>query len=92
MKKPDPIINLEYLRQPEILARIKMWLSMGYKDRKKACVFDDCSCCRELFGDNRFRVNWFALDDGIHPCQYYGPRKTYLAVKKAVEEIEKEGL
>lgn len=92
--KPDPKINLEYLRQPKIIEPVKAWLSLRQTDRKKECPFDVCSCCCELFGDDRFKFHinydWFPSNDRIHPCPYYGPRKTYLAVKKAVEGIEKE--
>jgi hypothetical protein len=91
MKKPDPVINIEVLKRPEILCSVKIWLSLRLVDRIENCPFATCDSCRELFGDDRFPT---PMDDCrcLHPCNYYGPRKTYLAVKKAVEEIEKEGL
>jgi len=90
MKKPDPVINIEVLRRPEILRDIRSWFLWNNLSRTHICPFiGDCSAtCQQLFGDDRFR----GIIGYPCPCKYYGQRKTYLAVKKAVGEIEKEGL
>lgn len=91
MKKPDPVINLKVLRRPKILSCVRDWLTQSKLEQELICPMpgETCVKCRKLFGDNRFDRS-----QSFHkcPCHYYGPRKTYLAVKKAVEEIEKEGL
>ena len=89
MKKPDPIINLKALRKPNILSCVRDWLAQSKLEQAIVCPMpgETCVNCRKLFGDNRFDRS-----QSFHkcPCFYYGPSKVLNAVKKAVEEIEKE--
>lgn len=87
MKKPDPVINLKVLRRKDVATKVNEWLSCNKTWRAAHCPFSDCKICCQLFG-----VDDFFVATPNCPCSYYGPRKTYLAVKKAVKEIEKEVL
>lgn len=88
MKKPDPVINLEVLREPHTLRLVKAWLPWSPYMKREYCPFfgRHVCVCQELFSDNHLGCP----SHSPCPCDYYGADEVHLAVKKAVEEIERE--